>query len=271
MEKRINNNALIAKGSQLLFSKLFLVFFIGISISITIYNCNGDNCSKTFPNPEIKFDHKDDEGRIYIPVVNWSDYTNKMFREAPELPPCGTNTKSSRTWVDIYNADNDARIYGFCAFNSNDDLKSIWFKPDTPNGNVYVILNDRACNKSYKSNTISFGECADTYTNPEIKYDHKDDEGRIYIPVVNWSDYPNELFREAPELPPCGANTNSSRAWVDIYNADNDARIYGFCAFNSNDDLKGIWFKPGTPNCNIYIIINDRACNKSYKSNTIGL
>ncbi len=56
-----------------------------------------DDCSKTYPNPLIKFDHKDAEGRIYIPVINFAAYANEMFRQAPELPPCGLNTKSSRT------------------------------------------------------------------------------------------------------------------------------------------------------------------------------
>jgi hypothetical protein len=115
-----------------------------------------DECSKTYPNPVIRYDHTDADGRIYIPVENWAAFPNELFRQAPELPPCGSNTNSSRTWVDIYNAEDDTRIYGFCALNSNEGLKRIWFMPSTPKGRVYIIIKDRACDKSYKSNTISF-------------------------------------------------------------------------------------------------------------------
>jgi|APFre7841882724_1041349.scaffolds.fasta_scaffold10175_1 hypothetical protein len=113
-------------------------------------------CDKQYPHPQIKFDHKDSEGRVYIPVVNWPAYDNEMFRKAPELPPCGLNTNSARTWIDIYNAATNDRIYGFCAFDSKDDMKGIWFKPTTRTGQVYIIINDRACKKTYKSNTIRY-------------------------------------------------------------------------------------------------------------------
>ncbi|HLP46980.1 MAG TPA: hypothetical protein VK469_13585 [Candidatus Kapabacteria bacterium] len=244
-----------------------LVFFIGV------FQClANDDCTRTYPNPVIRYDHKDAQGSIYIPVVNWADYANEMFRPAPDLPPCGANNNSSRTWVEIYNADTNTRVYGFCAFNSNNNLTQIWFKPDTGHKQVYIILNDRACKKSYKSNIITWesqDDCTRTYPNPVIRYDHKDAEGRIYIPVDNWADYANEMFRPAPDLPPCGLNNNSSRTWVDIYNADTNARVYGFCAFNSNNNLTQIWFKPDASHKQVYIILNDRACKKNYKSNII--
>lgn len=113
-------------------------------------------CAASFPNPVIKYDHKDSVGRVYIPVQNWSAYSNDLFKAAPELPPCGLNKNSSCTWIDIYNATTNARIYGFCAFNANTNLKDIWFLPSTPHGKAYIIINDRGCKKSYKSNTISW-------------------------------------------------------------------------------------------------------------------
>jgi hypothetical protein len=233
-----------------------------------------DDCRKRYPNPRIRYDHTDKDGRVYIPVVNWTAYDNPMFRKAPDLPPCGANANSSRTWVDIYDAATNNRIYGFCAFDSNDDLKGIWFKPRTRSGKVYIILNDRACKRKYRSNTISYGrvavnECQKRYPKPRIRYDHQDKDGRIYIPVVNWTSYDNRLFRPAPALPPCGSNTNSSRTWVDIYDAATNNRIYGFCAFNSNDDLKGIWFLARARMGRVYIILKDRACKRKYRSNTI--
>ncbi len=226
-----------------------------------------DDCRARFPNPVITFDHQDAEGRVYIPVTNWAVYPNDLFRAAPELPPCGANANSARAWVDIYDATTNARIYGFCALGTNADLKTIWFKPTSPNGRVYIVINDRACKKTYRSNVVAYGECTRRYPNPVIKFDHQDAEGRVYIPVTNWAAYTDDLFRAAPELPPCGANANSARAWVDIYDATTNARIYGFCALGTNADLKTIWFKPTSPNGRVYIVINDRACRRQYKSN----
>ncbi len=115
-----------------------------------------NNCKKVYPRPRIKFERSDSKGRIYIPVLNWKYYSNFMFREAPELPPCGLNTKSSRTWVDIYNAKTNKRVYGFCAFNSNEDLSKIWFSKWGMSGRVYIVIRDRACNKTYRSNTVKW-------------------------------------------------------------------------------------------------------------------
>lgn len=140
-------------GNVLLFLVIISLFVVFMGATQT---STKDDCKKTYPNPVIKFDHQDAEGRIYIPVHNWKFYDNEMFRKAPDLPPCGANTNSARTWVDIYNADTNAKIYGFCAFGSHADLKGIWFKPSAPKGRVYIIINDRACQKTYKSNIINF-------------------------------------------------------------------------------------------------------------------
>ena len=87
-------------------------------------------------------------------VFNASEYPAEMFAAAPNLPPCGQNTKSSRTWVDIYDQQGK-RLYGFCALAKPDDLNSIWFALEetaVPPSYVYIELNDRATNTKYKSN-----------------------------------------------------------------------------------------------------------------------
>jgi hypothetical protein len=92
--------------------------------------------------------------RYKFGVMNSSDYPAAMFAAAPDLPPCGQNTKSARTWVDIYD-QSGKRLYGFCALAKPDDLNSIWFALEetvVPPSWVYIELNDRANNTKYKSN-----------------------------------------------------------------------------------------------------------------------
>ena len=97
--------------------------------------------------------------------------------------------------------------------------------------------------------------------------------GKYYIrynyDVLNKADYPDALFAPAPALPPCGANTNSSRTWVDIFD-QRGTRLYGFCALGKAANLGGIWFalEEGViPPSYIYIEMNDRQTNTKYKSN----
>jgi hypothetical protein len=59
--------------------------------------------------------------------------------------------------------------------------------------------------------------------------------------VSNYSSYAAELFRPAPDLPPCGLNRESSRMWVEIY-GDHGERIYGFCAIKASTELQKLWF-----------------------------
>ncbi len=92
---------------------------------------------------------------------------------------------------------------------------------------------------------------------------------RYKYDVLNKEDYPAEMFAAAPALPPCGANTNSSRTWVDFFDS-RGKRLYGFCALGKPADLNGIWFsmKDGEiPPSFVYIELNDRQTNTKYKSN----
>jgi hypothetical protein len=64
-------------------------------------------------------------------VANSGAYPNELFAAAPDLPPCGQNTKSARTWVDIYD-QSGKRLNGFCALEKSSDMNEIWFalEPD---------------------------------------------------------------------------------------------------------------------------------------------
>ena len=100
------------------------------------------------------------------------------------------------------------------------------------------------------------------------------DEGEKHLfryryDVSNKKRYPSVMFAEAPSLPPCGENTNSSRTWVTIYDQRGN-RLNAFCAFGKPADLGGIWFaleQDVIPPSWIYIELHDRATNTKYKSN----
>ena len=88
--------------------------------------------------------------------------------------------------------------------------------------------------------------------------------------VLNKDQDPAEMFAAAPALPPCGLNNNSSRSWVDFFDARTNQRLYGFCALGNPANLGKIWFatEEGViPPSYIYIVIHDRQTNTKYKSN----
>lgn len=87
-------------------------------------------------------------------VENFAAFPKELFAPAPSLPPCGTNTKASRTWVDFYDTTGK-RLYGFCALGKPGDLNQIWFalaQDVIPPSYVYIELNDRQTSTKYKSN-----------------------------------------------------------------------------------------------------------------------
>lgn len=94
--------------------------------------------------------------RYNLSIENYQAYPNALFAPSPNLPPCGKNTNSARTWVEIMD-QSGKRLYGFCAVGSNSDLTKLWFALESdviPPSWVYVILNDRLTNTTYKSNLI---------------------------------------------------------------------------------------------------------------------
>jgi len=92
--------------------------------------------------------------RYKYDVLNKDQYPAEMFAAAPNLPPCGKNTKASRTWVDFFDS-RGKRLYGFCALGKPADLGTIWFALEegvVPPSYVYIEMNDRQTNTKYKSN-----------------------------------------------------------------------------------------------------------------------
>jgi len=129
-------------------------------------------CPAGLPAPEIEITGTEDyvggDGHPYtrykIAVTNRAAYPDYLFAAAPDLPACGSNPNSSRTWVDIEDGGG-TRLYGFCALSRAADLADLWFaepKGTKPPKCVSVILNDRRCKKLYKSKCVSTrGPCID--------------------------------------------------------------------------------------------------------------
>jgi hypothetical protein len=113
------------------------------------------------PNPVLYFLEQEvfhQSGKEWIryryDVLNRANYPAELFAAAPALPPCGQNTKASRTWVDVFD-QRGKRLNGFCAFGKPDDLGLLWFAMETsviPPSYVYIELTDRQTNTKYKSN-----------------------------------------------------------------------------------------------------------------------
>jgi len=92
---------------------------------------------------------------------------------------------------------------------------------------------------------------------------------RYNYSIENASSFPDELFKRAPTLPPCGKNTGSSRTWLDFYDAAGK-QIRQVCSLGKSSDLKNISFeleKSDIPPSFVYIELNDRETATKYKSN----
>jgi len=141
----------------------------------------GPICFPNLPAPQLTVSSTEDytgsDGNPYtryrIPVVNRASFPDALFTPAPDLPPCGANANSSRTWVDI--DDNDGnRLYGFCALGSAASLGNLWFarpRGVPPPECVSVTLNDRRCGLSYQSNcasTAGFGPDCINFEDPPL-------------------------------------------------------------------------------------------------------
>jgi hypothetical protein len=117
--------------------------------------------SAPLPNPvlyltgmEVYTANGKDWVRYRFDVHNKEAYPAEMFASAPNLPPCGANASSSRSWVDFFDS-RGKRIYGFCALGSPANLWSIWFAVEdgtVPPSYVYIEINDRQTNTKYRSN-----------------------------------------------------------------------------------------------------------------------
>ena len=117
--------------------------------------------ARTIPNPVLIFTGTEqvkirgvELTRYHFDVFNKEVFSAEMFAQSPNLAPCGSNTKASRTWVDIYD-QGGKRLNGFCALGKPEDLSNLWFplkSDEVPPSWIYIEMTDRQTNTKYKSN-----------------------------------------------------------------------------------------------------------------------
>ncbi len=144
-------------------------------------------CYPILPQPELQVsgvENYEANGqqwtRYKLAITNYDLFPPALFQSAPNLPACGLNANSSRTWVDIYEGGGP-RLYGFCALNSPEQLKDLWFavpKGQKPPQCVQVELNDRQCNLKYLSNRVC-DYTPGTIQFSQAEYSVNENQGRV--------------------------------------------------------------------------------------------
>jgi hypothetical protein len=147
-------STLISKGAGMK-KLIFAGFLASVILAVAM------QAKPVLPNPILVFsgqEHYSSGGKDFVrytySVANYDAYPADLFAASLELPPCGTNTKSSRTWIDVFD-QRGKRLYGFCALGKPADLNKIWFvlrAEETPPSWIYIEMNDRKTNTKYKSN-----------------------------------------------------------------------------------------------------------------------
>jgi hypothetical protein len=134
---------------------------VAVTTLMLVYALPGSAAAPVVPNPILYFigaEFVEISGkqvtRYRFDVLNKDQYPDDMFAASPALPPCGSNTKAARTWVDVYD-QGGKQLNGFCALGKSADLNGIWFSLETgvvPPSWIYIEMNDRQTNTKYKSN-----------------------------------------------------------------------------------------------------------------------
>ena len=121
--------------------------------------------AQNLPFAQVKFSGTEDyeaNGQQWtkynLVILNRADYANDLFTPAPDLPPCGDNKNSARTWVNIYNGQSRQRIYAFCAIKAAKELGYLWFavaKGTPAPESVFLTITDRRTNNRAVSNVVA--------------------------------------------------------------------------------------------------------------------
>lgn len=131
-------------------------------VTLVLINAGVASAQSTtvLPQPSLMFigpEFYEANGKSWIryryAVDNRAAFPDTLFAAAPQLAPCGSNTRASRTWIDFYDSTGK-RLYGFCALGKSSDLASLWFAMEVgviPPSWVYIEMNDRQTGTKVKS------------------------------------------------------------------------------------------------------------------------
>jgi hypothetical protein len=178
-----------------------VMFMFAVLAVLTFTQARGVE-AQPLPTPQVKFAGTEDYEangqqwtRYKLALLNRSAYADELFAPAPDLPPCGDNKNSVRTWVDIYNREGRRRIYGFCALKGAKDLGYLWFaveKGTSPPASVYLTITDRRTNTKATSNVLPIlfaGPFPSTGRGPDLLIAHFEltdpSQGQVKVEVTN--------------------------------------------------------------------------------------
>lgn len=118
-------------------------------------------CPSGLPDPQVVLTRTENAMpgghqtvRLRFSVTNYNAYPASLFVPSSNLPPCGLNTNSSRTWIDIYDQD-DRRLYGYCGATTPSYLHDLWVGAEPDMTGFRVVLKDRLCDREYRSNLVA--------------------------------------------------------------------------------------------------------------------
>ena len=218
--------------------------------------------------------------RYNVTVPNRMIYPEALFDPSPDLPPCGANNNSSRSWITKRGSDG-SYLGGYCMLGGPEDLELMSFviaaDGSEPNG-FYIEIEDRRCGITYTSAVAPLCVCYPYLPDPIlaiVDWEYIEVGGQKFtnysLNVLNKYQYPDELFEPAPDLPPCGTQTDSPRTWIYLYDKY-VGPFYGYCNIDSADELDtmvaAIAWGEHVPEL-VYIALNDRKCGITYESNAV--
>ena len=128
-------------------------------LQVKICPAPAEACYPNLPAPVLELELASVDGsfaRFELNVPNYAEFPDALFTPAPDLPECGLNTSASRTWIDIYDGQ-DNLLFGFCGFSSASDMNTIYFATPLAQypAEAYIVVDDRRCNRKYTSNRIN--------------------------------------------------------------------------------------------------------------------
>lgn len=265
---------------------------IGISLLIffSLAACKPEtplDCSTPYEAPQLTFTEIEEFQtssrtfiRYHLPIRNFFTYPDAYFELAPALPACFTGAETIRSWVELYNGD-DELLQTYCTQTDPVDLLNVslvYEKGVSPPAEIYARIHDRSCDNAFVSPKIDIRCIPDIAPELElvdIRSETTNDINytRYSLSVRNHTAYPDALFTAALDLGACGGNPKPSRTWVRIFD-ENGEYLYGFCSLGEANKLEDLWVSVQADRPQpkrMYLTLSDRRCELEIQSNWVDI